>query len=115
MTLINGGLFTLESIGLDTLDNFGLAADVTFVTNNGDTQTFNTGPVHASFQPYIFGLEFDEISSVTWHQDSPFHKFDDLQLRKEPFPSAVVPVPAAVWLFGSGLLGLVGMARRKKA
>jgi hypothetical protein len=26
-----------------------------------------------------------------------------------------VPIPAAVWLFGSGLLGLVGMARRKKA
>jgi hypothetical protein len=26
-----------------------------------------------------------------------------------------VPVPAAAWLFGSGLLGLVGMARRKKA
>ena len=24
-----------------------------------------------------------------------------------------VPVPAAVWLFGSGLLGLVGLARRK--
>ena len=27
----------------------------------------------------------------------------------------VVPIPAAAWLFGSGLLGLVGMARRKKA
>ena len=27
---------------------------------------------------------------------------------------AAVPVPAAVWLFGSGLLGLVGVARRKK-
>jgi len=26
---------------------------------------------------------------------------------------AVVPVPAAVWLFGSGLLGLVGISRRK--
>ena len=26
----------------------------------------------------------------------------------------VVPVPAAVWLFGSGLLGLIGMARRRK-
>ena len=25
-----------------------------------------------------------------------------------------VPIPAAIWLFGSGLLGLVGMARRKK-
>lgn len=28
---------------------------------------------------------------------------------------SAVPVPAAVWLFGSGLLGLVGIARRKKA
>lgn len=26
-----------------------------------------------------------------------------------------VPIPAAVWLFGSGLLGLVGIARRKRA
>ena len=26
-----------------------------------------------------------------------------------------VPIPPAVWLFGSGLLGLVGIARRKKA
>ena len=26
-----------------------------------------------------------------------------------------VPVPAAVWLFGSGLIGLVGVARRKAA
>ncbi len=28
---------------------------------------------------------------------------------------AVIPVPAAAWLFGSGLLGLVGVARRKKS
>ena len=27
----------------------------------------------------------------------------------------VVPVPAAVWLFGSGLIGLIGTARRKKS
>ena len=29
-------------------------------------------------------------------------------------PSAI-PIPAAVWLFSSGLIGLVGIARRKKA
>ena len=29
--------------------------------------------------------------------------------------ASVVPVPAAVWLFGSGLIGLAGVARRKKA
>ena len=27
--------------------------------------------------------------------------------------ATVVPVPATVWLFGSGLLGLIGVARRK--
>ena len=31
------------------------------------------------------------------------------------FTVTPVPVPAAVWLFGSGLLGLVGVARRKTA
>jgi hypothetical protein len=29
------------------------------------------------------------------------------------FSATVVPVPAAVWVFGSGLLGLIGVARRK--
>lgn len=32
----------------------------------------------------------------------------------ESFVNTPVPVPAAVWLFGSGLLGLAGIARRKK-
>jgi hypothetical protein len=36
------------------------------------------------------------------------------ELHLEGFvTTAAVPVPAAVWLFGSGLLGLVGVARRK--
>ena len=28
---------------------------------------------------------------------------------------APIPVPAAAWLFGTGLIGLIGVARRKKA
>jgi hypothetical protein len=31
------------------------------------------------------------------------------------FGRAVLPVPAAIWLFGSGVLGLIGISRRKKA
>jgi hypothetical protein len=30
-------------------------------------------------------------------------------------PASPVPLPAAVWLFGSGLMGLVGVSRRRKA
>ena len=29
--------------------------------------------------------------------------------------TTVVPIPGAIWLFGSGLIGLVGLARRKKS
>ena len=44
----------------------------------------------------------------------------DYQLHLEGSVAAggggpVIPIPAAVWLFGSGLLGLVGVARRRKA
>lgn len=37
--------------------------------------------------------------------------FDDLVVE---INVGAVPIPAAAWLFGSGLLGLVGIARRKK-
>ena len=39
--------------------------------------------------------------------------YNDLVVRVSG--ASVVPVPAAVWLFGSGLLGLVGIARRNKS
>jgi hypothetical protein len=29
--------------------------------------------------------------------------------------TSAVPLPASVWLFGSGLLGLIGISRNKKA
>jgi hypothetical protein len=38
--------------------------------------------------------------------------FDEIVFYADFSP---VPVPAAVWLFGSGLLGLIGVARRKKS
>jgi hypothetical protein len=39
----------------------------------------------------------------------------DIYFDNASMTVAAVPVPAAVWLFGSGLLGLIGVARRKKA
>jgi hypothetical protein len=38
-----------------------------------------------------------------------------LQFDSFSVTAASVPIPAAFYLFGSGLLGLVGMARCKKA
>lgn len=38
----------------------------------------------------------------------------DIRIDNLSFTVNAVPVPPAVWLFGSGLLGLIGVARRKK-
>jgi len=71
---------------------------------------------------YWSGTEFAPVTNSAW-----FFNFDDgFQFidskGSDLFAWAVqsgdvstVPVPAAVWLFGSGLLGLVGVARRKSA
>ena len=50
-------------------------------------------------------LEFEAITSPS---TLPGYAVDDLSY-------SVIPVPAAVWLFGSGLLGLIGFVRRKKS
>ncbi|MGA9032216.1 MAG: nidogen-like domain-containing protein [Sulfuricaulis sp.] len=42
------------------------------------------------------------------------HIWFDQSANPVPVPTNVVPVPAAVWLFGSGLAGLLGLASRRK-
>jgi len=55
----------------------------------------------------IFNGEFSSISFTSTNEN--WYAFT-VGANGEP---AVIPVPAAVWLFGSGLLGLLGVARRK--
>lgn len=52
----------------------------------------------------IDGLALRSLSGV----GPAFFGMDDVRY-------VVMPVPPAVWLFGSGLIGLIGIARRKKA
>lgn len=48
-----------------------------------------------------------------WQWDFLIAPGDSVIISKD-LRMEVVPVPPAIWLFGSGLLGLVGIARRKK-
>ena len=63
------------------------------------------------YQWYMFEGKSGPLSG-TWDASVIFEGKD---LSHISAYTKVVPVPAAVWLFGSGLLGLVGIARRKKA
>jgi hypothetical protein len=52
--------------------------------------------------------------SLTWQSSLPSSPFSYISSWQLNGTVSAVPLPAAVWLLGSGLLGLVGMARRKK-
>ena len=56
----------------------------------------------------------DGIMGIPMAPGGPFAAFN-AGFNATMAPTPKVPVPAAVWLFGSGLMGLVGVARRKKS
>jgi len=61
-------------------------------------------------QPYLSGSGSFSLTIPGVTTDSTF---SNVQLSFGTTPETVVPIPAAVWLFGSGLLGLIGIARRR--
>lgn len=56
------------------------------------------------------GGELYSVDSIT---SLPTLRFTDLPLNLRGLALAPVPVPVALWLFGSGLVAMAGLARRK--
>jgi hypothetical protein len=98
-------------------------------TSNTQLWAFSSGGTNYSFSMSTLTIFAQDANSITLKGTgiASIDGFDDtngdytLTLNSNgpafSFSSsatAVVPIPAAVWLFGSGLLGLVGIARRKK-
>ena len=78
----------------------------------------DTGTGGAGNESYIYSYDtFEDLlannySSYSATQIDWSSTYSTAGLAYELTP---VPVPAAMWLFGSGFLGLVGVARRKKS
>jgi len=77
--------------------------------------------VDPCFQALPFNLEMGDPVTFTF-SSSNFDTNNNEQVLTDftassdgTITGSLVPVPAAVWLFGSGLIGLVGIARRKTA
>ena len=86
-----------------------------FILGGGDVNQFST-----IFGGNIFSSWSGSGDGVTFGQHLDFYgtiyALDDIHLADHSRFTNVsaIPVPAAVWLFGSGLLGLVGIAHRRK-
>jgi hypothetical protein len=83
-------------------------AGTTFDGTSGDLNVLSFSPTFNVYIPILLTFNGDGTGSI-------FADAGALGLASGPFDVAAVPVPAAAWLFGSGLLGLIGIARRKKA
>ncbi len=85
-----------NDINIEIGSGFGLVSPMT------DTIGYVLLTSTATFELLDFSLMLLDSSGSLWTE-------------KALLPiTQVVPVPAAAWLFGSGLIGLIGIARRKK-
>ena len=94
--IVDDGTNTSTAASWSSLAATGGSAPVNLVTQA--TMGINWGAVNSSA---VTGIQF--VVTGVQNMDSIIDNV------------SAVPVPAAVWLFGSGLLGLIGIARRKKA
>ena len=97
---------------LDVILDFSPSVGDGFLIVNND----GTDLVNGTFLGLMEGATFDEIFGAerfTFEITYLGGTGNDIVLNVAS--ASTIPLPPAVWLFGSGLLGLIGISRRKRA
>ena len=128
----NTGMHSLTS-AISVISDFGSTKTLDFSGWGVNWGDFGVDPAGASGSTIPMGSVATIVCSTSSCSDSSTYTLDldvhvpsgfpsvpySLHLEghvtgPEITPPPEIPVPAAVWLFGSGLIGLVGVARRRK-
>lgn len=113
-TLVSGQFTSAQVLGTDTtLIVSGIGVDT---KHQGLVDWYGLGTLFEFAQTEISlgNVEYYPCNGIGPATPSECGGFT-ASVTNADFDNMAVPVPAAVWLFGSGLLGLVGIARRRRA
>lgn len=114
LALTDSALLGLDaSLGgvLDVTSDFKVMLNALLQNTTGSSFSYNNGagPVTCTVDAWCNALPVWDRLNGKSPSARLYTSYDNA------FYSTPVPVPAAAWLFGSGLLGMIGIARRKKA
>lgn len=117
-----GALWTAHNITLQATGPGTVVANMLFDWNGnnniGVTVGFSMTPTAWVTSPYVDAYQFSITTTSSDMPGGPFAGFKPTfggTATVTSVDTGAVPVPAAAWLLGSGLLGLVGIGRRKYA
>jgi len=111
LSQVSGDAFAISSVDLQS--GFGSYLGEWQITGNYASGGSIAKSVDiTSFETVTFDSSWIDLQSVTFFLVDPTYSFPG-QLLDNVVVSSVVPIPAAVWLFGSALAGL-GWMRQKK-
>jgi hypothetical protein len=102
--------FGKDSILSITLKDGSGAQDTESYIWPGGTDLYPTDPLSMDFLLSDFAVDITDIYSIAWNYDADFA--NDVSFHS--ISVNTVPVPAAVWLLGSGLMGLIGVRRKMR-
>jgi len=101
------GTYYKDLVTFNSNDEFSFAWD----TLAGDMDIFGMSITNIQCAAWDFCTNTETFYAVGEFGSNP----DKIKVKNGVLGVTTIPVPAAVWLFGSGLLGLVGVARKQPA
>jgi len=125
MSSISGDPFDFNGAYFTAVWNNGLNIKVIGYTGSSPGYFLTGTPIYEqiitvdTFDATWFQFNFTGIDALSFESyggtNAGYTGGSGVHFAMEEFTYNAVPIPAAVWLFGSGLIGLIGIARRKKA